>query len=71
MDRIQVDSLVCHGVDCINGTRILVSVVSYALSEGHLVDSVLSWDPALIANVSCLGPVAHLFAEVPLEAVQR
>ncbi len=42
LDRIQVDPLVCHGAACIKGTRILVSVVLDALSEGHPVDWILS-----------------------------
>ncbi len=50
VDRIQVDPLVCHGAACIKGTRILVSVVLDALSEGHPVDWILSQYPALTAD---------------------
>ena len=47
LDRIQVDPLVCHGAACIKGTRIMVSVVLDALSEGHAVDWILSQYPTL------------------------
>lgn len=50
LDRIQVDPLVCHGAACIKGTRIMVSVVLDALSEGHPVDWILSQYPALTAD---------------------
>ena len=50
LDRIQVDSLVCQGAAHIQGTRIMVSVVLDALSEGHSVDWILSQYPSLTAD---------------------
>lgn len=49
-DRIQIDPFVCHGAACIKGTRVMVSVVLDALSEGHATDWILAQYPTLEAD---------------------
>ena len=46
-DRINVDSLVCHGRACIAGTRVLVSVVLDNLAAGVSREEVLRSYPIL------------------------
>ncbi len=46
----QLDPLVYHGVACIKGTRILVSVVLDALSQSHPVEWILTQYPVLTAD---------------------
>jgi uncharacterized protein (DUF433 family) len=46
-DRISVDPLVSHGKACINGTRIMVSVVLDNLASGISRSDILSSHPSL------------------------
>jgi uncharacterized protein (DUF433 family) len=39
-ERITVDPLVCHGKPCIQGTRVMVSVVLDNLAEGETPEKV-------------------------------
>lgn len=46
-DYISVDSDVCHGKACFEGTRIMVSVVLDNLAEGASPDEILRSYPSL------------------------
>ena len=46
-DNISVDPDVCHGQACIQGTRIMVSVVLDNLAEGMTEQEILDSYPAL------------------------
>ncbi len=46
-DHITVDSKVCHGVACIRGTRVLVSVVLDNLAAGLTVGEILKSYPSV------------------------
>jgi uncharacterized protein (DUF433 family) len=46
-DRISVKPDVCHGKDCITGTRIMVTVVLDNLAEGVTEAEILSSYPTL------------------------
>lgn len=46
-DRISVDPKVCHGKACINGTRIMVSVILTNLAEGISTERILQSYPTL------------------------
>ena len=41
-DRISIKPNVCHGKACINGTRVMVSVILANLSEGESYESIMS-----------------------------
>jgi len=47
LDRISVDSSVCHGKACIKGTRIMVSVILDNLAAGISQDEILKSYPSL------------------------
>jgi len=47
LDRISVDSSVCHGKACIKGTRIMVSVILDNLAAGISHDEILKSYPSL------------------------
>lgn len=47
LDRISVDSSVCHGKACIKGTRIMVSVILDNLAAGVSQDEILKSYPSL------------------------
>lgn len=49
-DRITVDPAVCHGQACIQGTRVLVSVVLDNLAAGISSDELLQSYPSLSAE---------------------
>ena len=46
-DTITVDPAVCHGKACLNGTRVMVSVVLDNLAAGLSPDEILSSYPSL------------------------
>lgn len=46
-DHITVDPKVCHGIACIRGTRVLVSVVLDNLAAGLTVQEILRSYPSL------------------------
>ncbi len=45
--RISVDPAICHGKACINGTRIMVSVVLDNLAAGQTPDEIAQLYPTL------------------------
>lgn len=47
LDRISVDSAVCHGKACIKGTRILVTSILDNLAAGVSEEEILSSYPTL------------------------
>ena len=46
-ERISVDPLVCHGKACIQGTRIMVSVILDNLAAGNSQEEILKSYPSL------------------------
>jgi len=70
-ERITVDPLVCHGKACINGTRIMVSVVLDNLAVGLSWDEILASYPSLVKEdlEAAIGYAAELAREriIPLE----
>ncbi len=46
-ERISTDLAVCHGAPCINGTRVMVSVVLDNLAEGATHAEILAQYPSL------------------------
>lgn len=50
LDRIQVDSSICHGKACIRGTRIMVSVVLANLADGMTDAEICAEYPSLQAD---------------------
>jgi len=48
-DRISVDPLVCHGKACIQGTRVMVSVILDNLASGTSREEILLSYPSLQA----------------------
>ncbi len=46
-EQIVVDSDICHGMACIKGTRIMVSVILDNLAAGLSADQILADYPAL------------------------
>jgi len=46
-DYITVDPTVCHGVACVKGTRIMVSVVLDNLAAGRTPDEMIASYPSL------------------------
>lgn len=49
-DRISVDPQVCHGKACIQGTRVMVSVILDNLAAGTSRDEILASYPSLQAE---------------------
>ena len=64
-DRISVDPMVCHGKACVNGTRILVSVVLDNLASGLSRSEILLSYPTLKGEDidSCIAYAAELARE--------
>jgi len=48
--RISVSPGVCHGKPCINGTRIMVSVILDYLAAGESADEILTQYPSLSSD---------------------
>jgi len=69
-ERISTDPNVCHGKACINGTRIMVSVILDNLAAGLPVDEILQSYPSLTRDdvQAAIGYAAELARErvVPL-----
>jgi uncharacterized protein (DUF433 family) len=69
-DRISVDPHVCHGKACIQGTRVMVSVILDNLAAGLGRDEILASYPSLAAEdiEAALAYAAELARErvVPL-----
>ncbi|MCA9201924.1 MAG: DUF433 domain-containing protein [Planctomycetales bacterium] len=49
-DRISVDPQVCHGKACIQGTRVMISVILDNLASGSTRDEILASYPSLQAE---------------------
>ncbi|MCA9164439.1 MAG: DUF433 domain-containing protein [Planctomycetales bacterium] len=49
-DRISVDPQVCHGKACIQGTRVMISVILDNLASGSTRDEILASYPSLHAE---------------------
>jgi uncharacterized protein (DUF433 family) len=47
LERITIDSAVCHGHPCIRGTRVLVTVVLDALAAGLTAEEIVQHYPAV------------------------
>lgn len=47
LDRISIDSEVCHGQPCIRGTRVLVTVVLDSMAAGMSADEIVEHLPTL------------------------
>lgn len=47
LDRVTIDSTVCHGKPCIHGTRVLVTVVLDALAAGMSAAEIVEHYPTL------------------------
>lgn len=64
-ERIGVNPEICHGKACIEGTRIMVSIVLDNLAAGEGVDTNLRSDPTLSAEdiQACLPHAAELTRE--------
>lgn len=66
-DHIAVDPMVCHGLACIKGTRIPVSVVLDNLAAGVTPEEILTGYPSLTTQ-SIQGAMAYA-AELARERV--
>lgn len=66
-DRISVDPMVCHGKACVDGTRIMVSVVLDNLAVGLTRTAILQSYPTL-NNEDVDGCIAYA-AELARERV--
>ncbi len=64
-DSISVDPIVCHGKACVNGTRILVSVVMDNLASGLSRSEILLSYPTLKSEDidGCIAYAAVLVRE--------
>ena len=64
-DRISVDPMVCHGKACVNGTRILVSVVLDNLASSLSRSEILLSYPSLESEDidACISYAAELVRE--------
>jgi len=49
-DRISVDPAICHGKTCVQGTRIMISVILDNLAAGETVATILRSYPTLQAE---------------------
>ena len=71
IERISIDSRVCHGQACIKGTRIPVHLILHMLANGDRVESILEEYPTLtLADIhACFEYGASLAEErvTPLE----
>ena len=72
LERITVDTEVCHGKPCVKGTRIMVWQVVQFLANGDTVDVILGAYPELTREdvQACLAYAADLTRErvLPISA---
>ena len=72
LERITVDTEVCHGKPCVKGTRIMVWQVVQFLANGDTVDAILGAHPELTREdvQACLAYAADLTRErvLPISA---
>jgi uncharacterized protein (DUF433 family) len=50
LERVTIDSAVCHGQPCIRGTRVLVTVVLDALAAGLSAAEIVEHYPTLTVD---------------------
>jgi uncharacterized protein (DUF433 family) len=73
-ERISVDPAICHGMACIKGTRIMVSVILDNLAAGIGAEEILSSYPSLKrddiqAAIAYAAELAHeRIIRIPSEA---
>ena len=69
LDRIVSDPRICKGRACVQGTRLMVSVVLDNLSEGLSAEEIMrSYPPLTKADIqACLAYAAELAHEEVLE----
>lgn len=72
LDRIQIDSRICHGKPVIKGTRVLVSTILGALAGGDDIQTVLEDYPNISAEdvfeaLKFASELSH-FEDLPYEA---
>lgn len=48
LERINTDPKICHGIPCIKGTRVMVSVIVDNLTAGVAFDEILKSYPSLV-----------------------
>ncbi len=70
-ERISIDPAVCHGKPCIQGTRIMVSVILDYLQAGEGMKTILREYPGLeeediLAAVGYAAWLAHEEEQFPL-----
>lgn len=65
LERITVDTEVCHGKPCVKGTRVMVWQVVQFLANGDTVDAILGAYPELTREdvQACLAFAADLTRE--------
>jgi uncharacterized protein (DUF433 family) len=74
LDRISVDPDICHGKPCIQGTRIMVTVILDNLAEGLSPEEIVAeYPPLTIEDVQAAIAYAAVLAReeelIPLGAV--
>ncbi len=63
--RVVVDPLVCHGAACIQGTRVMVSVILDNLADNIPRDEILESYPSLVPQD--IDAAMHYAAELARE----
>ncbi|MFH1825251.1 MAG: DUF433 domain-containing protein [Candidatus Firestonebacteria bacterium] len=76
LERITVDSKVCHGKPCIRGTRIMVSVILDNLAEGSTPEEIVKQYPSLTiedvqASIVYAADLAHEEMIIPLRELVK
>lgn len=74
LDKISVDTDICHGKPCIRGTRIMVTVILDNLAEGLSSEEIVAeYPPLTIEGVQAAIAYAAMLAReeelIPLGAV--
>ena len=71
LERVSIDSKVCHGQACIKGTRIPVAQILGMLANGDTIDGLLKAYPSIEREdvQACLSYAAFLAEEqiTPIE----
>ncbi len=64
-ERISINPAICHGEPCIKGTRIMVSNILAALSEGLAIEEILQDFPGITADdvLACIAFANDLVME--------
>ena len=73
LDRISVEPDICHGKACIQGTRIMVTVILDNLAEGLSMEEIVAeYPPLTIEDIRAAIAYAALLAKeeeiIPLRA---